>query len=300
MRSLCGLFLALLISSCALEEGYDRFAVVYGISEYADNTDGTVPDLRYCDEDAEEVGALLESQGYQVARRIDGEATWSQLKTDLRLVRDQATDDDIFLFYFSGHGGQNQTLPGKGGEPAEGDSPTEVIYLTQNGELYALDDDKLSNLIGDIPARMRIVLLDACNSGGFIGNTHETDRIPADYDDEKEGLVDTFEQSLILYNNIGGGSSDIPPEKAIVIGASGERELTYEQDSLRHGLFTYFLLESAQEGDTNQDGFVTTLEAYTYIREGIEKNWNVISPLSDRFEPRISGGPLDFILFDSS
>ena len=297
MRAFIGLVILLTLASCALTVEYDRYAVVYGISEYGPLTGDAVSSLEYCDEDAVEMSTLLENQGYFVTRRIDDEATWSQLKADLKYVRETATANDLFIFYFSGHGGQNTDLPGKGGEPSEGDNRTEAIYLTQDGELRMVDDDKLGDLISEIPSRMRIVLLDACNSGGFIGNTEEIDRIPSDYEGEEKDLVETYKKSLILFNNTDGKLADIPPETALVIGASGERELAYETSDLEHGLFTYFLLESAVQGDANEDGVVTPVEAYAHIREGIEQSLQVYA--RDKFEPRISGGPTDYILFST-
>ena len=286
-----------LLLDCSMEQSYDSYAIVYGISYY---TDPTIRDLQYCDNDAQELAALLASQGYQVTVRINEDATRMNLEGDIMAVREAAGTEDLFLLFFSGHGGQNRELPGKAGEPPLADSHTEAIYLNDVSGVYKLEDDELADLIDSIPSRMKVLLIDACNSGGFIGNTLEFDRIPADYDGSREDITGVLEGSLTLFSNYGGSFSDISPDTALVIGASGEPELTFEQDSLTHGLFTYFLLESALEGDSNEDGTVTALEAFAYARDGIENNWNVhFSSAVDIFSPRVSGGPLDFVLFRS-
>ena len=94
----------------------------------------------------------------------------------------------------------------------------------------------------------------------------------------------------------GGGteSIDVPSSEAIVIAAAGEQEDTYETDTLGHGIFTYYLLNSPREADGNGDGFVTVGECVDYAATMIEAWWD-----SPSFVPRISGGPVDFVLFES-
>jgi uncharacterized caspase-like protein len=72
---------------------------------------------------------------------------------------------------------------------------------------------------------------------------------------------------------------------------------------MNHGVFTYYLLDAAINGDTNRDGIVTTTEAYAYTEAKI-KAWYL--GLSDAaiahfgysaFLPHISGGARDLVLF---
>ncbi|MBN1685497.1 MAG: hypothetical protein JW852_02535, partial [Spirochaetales bacterium] len=81
---------------------------------------------------------------------------------------------------------------------------------------------------------------------------------------------------------------------ALLITAAGEQEDTYESSSLQHGILTYYLLESRYEADANEDGFITAGECFDYASLMIETWWEYLL-----FVPRISGGPVDPVLFRS-
>ena len=63
---------------------------------------------------------------------------------------------------------------------------------------------------------------------------------------------------------------------------------------------TYYLLQglAGRSADLNHDGHVTVLEAFSYAKAGIDTNWNpAYASSSQAFEPHVSGGPVDFVLF---
>ena len=85
------------------------------------------------------------------------------------------------------------------------------------------------------------------------------------------------------------------------MAAAGERELSWEAGApYGHGIFTYFLLQAPRRGDRNADGWVTVSEAYGYARDAIESEWNRALPSGSPyiFLPRVSGGPVDYALFE--
>lgn len=268
------LLMLLLLASCNFEIDYKQYALVYGIADY--NVD---PDLQYADDDAVAMDALFSSQGYEVIRRIDSEATYGQLIADFDAIKSQIGKDDLFVFFFSGHG--SDPTPAGGDEPPTGDANDEGIQLNTAGDITDLYDDELGQLIKSIPSRKKIVIIDACYSGGFIGNELETD-------------VSLLE-AINLYTNYKGEGYDIDPRDALVISASRENEFSFEFNDPAlptHGVFTYFFLETADRGDRNGDGYVTALEAYFYAKEQIKGT-------SDQFSPHVSGGPVDFVLFEA-
>lgn len=284
----------LVLLSCAIELDFDRYAVVYGISEYVAVG---VQDLEYSDDDAQALSAILTGQGYNAVTRTDAAATYAQLISDLSQVAQQAGRDDLFVFFFSGHGCQDVS---GGGEPPGGDGPSEGIVLNTASDYYILTDDELGGLVEDIPCNKKVVIIDACNSGGFIGNELESDGTPPEYDGGTEGFGALLSDAISLYLNYGDAGYDIDPSDAIVLAASGEREVSFESSQYQHGIFSYFLLESARDGDLDGDGMVTALEAFYYAKEQIEREWNVLfSGAYEQFSPHISGGPVDFYLFDA-
>ena len=288
--------LAVLLPACSYEIDYDRYAIVYGISDYALFGTGS-GDLEFCHVDAEDMASLLYHQGYEVLLQTDLSATYSQLEADIATVEHEAGAGDLFLFYFSGHGLQSSDI--RGGESTTADSAQEGILLNEGGDHMVLIDDDLGKLVERVSCDRRIVIIDACNSGGFIDNELEADAFPPDYTGDENNIFDTIGQSISLYLNFAGGGCDIPPETALVISASGEQEYSFEQGSpYNHGIFTYYLLEASTEGDSDRDGFVTVLEALKYVRDKIQTDWNASLGGSYQFMPHGSGGPVDYILFN--
>ncbi|MCF7928003.1 MAG: caspase family protein [Spirochaetales bacterium] len=294
----------LMISGCYLDPDYDKYALVYGISNYDDlsiyDTDAT-NDLWYTDDDARSMAALLEANGYQATLRVDDENSGTQevtrtnLEADIQAVASQADSLDQFVFFFSGHG--FFTSQTSGSEPAGANSYDEAIVLSEPGSGNDnLWDDELAALLAQLPTVKNIVIIDACNSGGFIGNELEIDTSPQVTGEEDDYLFTELAGAVSLYTNYNDSDSDIPPELALVLAAAGERENSYEENGYEHGIFTYYLLESANNGDRNGDGYVSALESYNYAWDKIKDNWNSLYT-SNQYTPRVSGGPVDYLLF---
>jgi hypothetical protein len=141
--------LVMLAAGCVLDAPYSKFAIVYGISDYE-----TINDLQYADDDAIDMAEMLTRQGYDVRwLRTDSAATKTQLLSDIDNVRlAGAKEEDLFLFFFSGHGGQPDTGP----EAAAGDSLNECIYL--NGPDMAMTDDQLVSTLAAIPCHRKVII----------------------------------------------------------------------------------------------------------------------------------------------
>lgn len=316
---------ALVAAGCALPGGYSPrgVAIVYGIAWYEDAVPQTYqPNLAVTDDDALAMADLLQDQGYEVVLRLDEEATKAQLAEDFAAAAETIrTGGGNLVFYFSGHGGQGDDYDydSSGSEPTGGDVQDEVLVLhgaaTRDGpwlpvELHPqlmLSDDELAALLAEVPADHRIVILDACRSGGFIGEGVATDELPAElapgssYWSQGAGAAATggsiLQRAYELYLNGADGAEDIGSDRALVIAASGEQEDAYEDTRfLGHGIFTYFLLESAREGDANGDGYVTVLEAYRYAGSRTTE-YSTTVPGFWPYAPHVSAATVDPVLF---
>ncbi len=279
------------LASCTFDLDYDKYAIVYGISDYPD----PVNDLTVADDDALAMRDLLDDQGFEVISytHTDAGATSGQLVIDMNAIASVATIDDLFVFYFSGHGGQD--LPGTAGgteNTPDSDADEEYILLHDGG----LTDDQLASLLRTIPCARKVVILDACFSGGFVSNYLETDAIPPEYSQGPSGIFGTLGNAIYLYANFQDYGSDIPPGEALVMAATGEQDVAYETED--NGVMTGYLLESATEADRNFDGYITVSESYFYIYRNINKSFNMLYGASGFvFFPHVSGGPVDYILF---
>ena len=285
------------LSACMLNAPYDKYAIVYGVADYG----GLLNTLAYPDDDADAMFLLLDAQGYAVTIRKNDQATRANLLGDIDSVAAKADKDDLFLFYFSGHGGPTGTGP----EAEGGDRYDEWVSLYGSGYPPDLSttfsDDALNAAFKIIPCRKKVIILDSCNSGGFIGNELEADGEPSSLVEGSESLAELAARAISLYANFDGSSADIPPWEALVLSAAGEREFSYEMGwPYDHGVFTYYLLEAEREGDANRDGWVTVTEAFAYTQKMIYRDWNFDYGFpSDVFSPHVSGGPVDYVLFEA-
>jgi hypothetical protein len=77
----------------------------------------------------------------------------------MRTVAQRIRPDDVFVFFYSGHGGQTD---GSSDED-ELDERDEYLFV-HDGQLM---DDELGRLFDGIEARVALVAIDACYAGGF-------------------------------------------------------------------------------------------------------------------------------------
>ena len=309
---------------------------MYGVTIYEYTYGpGQSNNLAWPDADAKSVAAMLSAQGYTVVLRytdstgkevlVDPAGTVvssvmlgtdttgasgpskANIKADIQTYFQGVGPNDVFLFYFSGHGYQDTTV-----------SPPVEYFVPEGGIAYNagsyswdqskwVSDTEFAGTLNLVNTRRKVVILDTCNSGGFIGNTLEADAtLPLSLG--SGGIsVQTLAQAISNYANFASSSSTglSPYGDAMVLSAAGRDEVCYETPEvyptisgplLNHGVMTYYLLQAQQSGDLNHDGHVTVSEAFSLAKAGIEANWNTLYPAS-AFEPHISGGPVDFVLW---
>ncbi len=197
-----------------------KYALVYGVTNYVSTNDWYLnngnagsPNLSYPHLDAIDVTSMLAAKGYTVTSRwIDGNNhVWyngvdegalgyyttsstytpgpgdnyvpskSNLQTDLASYKGVIGSNDVFVFYFSGHGTPGTTdeyfdpyngvqwyPAGSGYSAGYYANPTTCVEDTEMGGF----------LSANIGTPRKVVILDSCNSGGFIGNTLEVDTTP--------------------------------------------------------------------------------------------------------------------------
>jgi hypothetical protein len=313
-----------------------KYALVYGVTWYTMDTNG--PNLQFPHMDASAISAVLQSNGYTVTSRwVDGAGdVWTDgtdthlpigtpvatspdgssyigggagdgvapskanILVDIQNLAGTVGPNDVLLIYFSGHGTQDASVT----PPREYFDPYASVLKDSSGNFYdypvpsVLDND-LATAFAAIKTPRKIVILDTCNSGGFIGNQLEADWTPPAYLGGAS-LVgpETLSQAISNYASMQSSPTGLSPYGAQVLSAAGRDESCYETPTLGHGVMTYYLLQGLQgsRADINHDGHVTVLEAFSYAKAGIDANWNPNNSGST-FEPHISGGPVDFVLF---
>lgn len=137
--------------------------IFMGISDYPDSR--KMNDLDFTDQDAERMyrampglGGMAPGQTYEF---LNGDATAANLRASVAKIAADAKPGDMFVFFYSGHGGR---VPRASWQPADPDGMDETIELADQAVL----DDDFSALLDTLPTGVTsIILLDSCFSGGF-------------------------------------------------------------------------------------------------------------------------------------
>jgi hypothetical protein len=110
-----------------------------------------------CENDVDNVADMLRPLRYQIETLKTSEATAENILNALNAAASQLVNGDIFVFHFSGHGGQQPSL---NGDELDGQDETLVAYDRE------IVDDELDQIWLKMKPGVRIVMLsDSCNSG---------------------------------------------------------------------------------------------------------------------------------------
>lgn len=312
-----GSFLMALLHGCtlvnpALNPSVVRYALVYGVADYP----GTINDLQVTDDDAIAIDAVLSHYGYDSTLRLDTEVTRQRIFEDISAIGAEMTSSDILVIFFAGHGdGPYRISPDApdlidpqipAPEAFEGESSLIPYYASPLEAADVIYASELHTAVGAL-AGSTIILLDICNSGGFVQDSWpDVDEYPQDY-----GQTPHPSPLLESWVHFFSPEPDIPSDRTWVIASSGANELAYEDRYvLNHGYFTYHLLAAVgydeQEetfsdvppADLDLDGVVSITELYGKTRSlFIEGYINAPNTAEHaKYLPHITGGPLDIAI----
>jgi len=191
------------------------YAVMVGVSDYG----GAQNDLAFTDEDARKLAETLQREGSLNEASVvltNAEATVEGVRSAFERVAAQAGPDDMFLFFFSGHGNQHDVAV-SGVEP---DGKSETIVL-RDGEI---DDVELGRLFAALPTRLALVVLDSCYSGGFARNVVDRPGVMGLFSSEEDltsAVADKFRAggylSHFLREGMAGGA-DMDGDRLVTAG----------------------------------------------------------------------------------
>jgi len=283
------------IPSSGLTTPTNRYALLIGVQDYP----GTNNDLYYPDDDANAMNTLLSAQGWTVRSvLLNGSATHDNIRLEINAL---STDSNAtILVYYSGHGSDYTGTPSI--------IPYDGLTISDNFDTTNwITPATLTNWIAAVPAKHRLLILDSCFSGGFTLGNGSIDTAQADY---SQYNYQTWDKTLLLgaLSKFGAMVADnlstYGDQEVLALSASGSEEVSWEDGAVQQGVFTNYLLEAAESGDVDGDGYVTVNEAYAYTKQQIRKNWNIdyaysFYPDEWDFLPHISGGTGDLVLYDN-
>jgi len=216
-----------------------------GINQFADKKHN----LKWCVKDIRDLALQFRRKypGIQIDTLFDEQVTLQNVQ-QLKQKLLQTTIHDKVIIAYSGHG-----LLSKQYDYYLSSYDVNFSNPEENGIPY----EEIENLLDGIPARKKLLLLDACHSGevdkeemltiqtknqqsaeGMIlikGSEEET------YQTKTVGLQNSFELMQSLFVNVGKGTG------TTIISAAGGVQFALERGDLKNGVFTFSILEAMRK-----------------------------------------------------
>ncbi len=245
--------------------------IVIGVSKFVQSDFN----LTYADKDANDLAALLRSAPGYGSVTVHALTNENATKVNVLALRQEleksSVHDDVIVFAAS-HGVLDDELD---------------YYIAMHDMDFSdprkggLRYDELENLIDRIPARNKLVLIDACHSGevdkeemelaasgsaqagsvksrGFLKTVRSKDGI---------GLQNSFELMKELFADLRRNNG------AVVISSASGKEYAFESAEWKNGVFTYSLIEALKnkKADFNKDQNTTVSELRDYVGKRVQE-----------------------------
>ena len=227
-----------------------KHALLIGVEDYRDES---ISPLNYACSDAKALGADLSDKcGFDNVRVLaskegDDEPTLVNIINALQDVTVELSEDDLFLFFFAGHGIEK----------------SESAYLLASDSVAAFPDhaslslDLLRKNFESLSVGKRVVLLDACRNNPEVGRG-DTDNCMSD----------------VIFRDIvvAARSTRLKTSTTVLLSACSSGQRAYEWKAKKHGVFTYYLLEGLRGKAWSEDTLhFENLASYATERV---KNWS--------------------------
>jgi uncharacterized caspase-like protein len=233
-----------------------KWALVIGIASFEDKI---IPPLSYTAGDAQSFADVLLSPQYGQFKQenvhilLNDQATTRHIKEQLNWLARSAGPDDLVVVYIAAHG-----------SPREVDTAGVSYIITHDTDigtdmnspdvdsLYAtaLPMVDVANAVATrVRAQRTAIFLDTCYSGNAA---QPQNKLMA------PGLASGAVAPSTL-DHIRQGSG------RIIFTASGINEESLESDSIKHGYFTYYLVQALQQ----QSGAIPLSQAFAYVQQHV-------------------------------
>ena len=168
-----------------------------------------------------------------------------------KLKRKASKDDTVFIFY-AGHGAVET-------DPVDPDGDGFEKYLlpydARLDDLYttAISMNDVRTIFQRNRAQRLVFIADTCYSGASGGRSMLTSKTRATLSDQ-------------FFERVSKGKG------RVIISACSANEVSQEDDRLKHGIFSYYLLEGLKgKSDINGDNVITISELFSYLSRKVPK-----------------------------
>lgn len=242
------------------EASSDLYILAIGLNEYKNSN----YDLNYGVADAQAFADAVEQRASGLFKRIYKQvilspdansistfATRSLIESAFNKVIAAAKRPDAFVFYYAGHG--VMSMGDDRNPPQFYIVPYDVTQIVGNDvglEAKGISAEMLKELSLKVPAQKKLLILDACYSGGALAAFQGRGGL------EQDDALAQLNRSTGIF----------------VLAATSGRQIATEFDSLGHGLFTYALLQGLAgeaTGNSSGTGKITVLQLATYLNNKV-------------------------------
>lgn len=245
--------------------------VVISVSKYRDKS----YNLKFAAKDGRDLIAHFKMKfpALIVDSFIDGNA----VKEKIMLIKNKLLKtnvNDRVIIFVSGHGLLDDQL--------------NFYFAThdvdfKHPETRGLSYEQINELLDGIPARQKLLLMDACHSGEIdkdatpttqLKTNDSTTKVKQEYvkrgsvllDESKVGLQNSFELMQDLFSDLSNGNG------AVVISAASGTGYALESATWNNGVFTYSILNGLKNNlaDLDKNGTIRVSELSQYINQEVQ------------------------------
>jgi len=187
----------------------------------------------------------------------DSDATKSNILQEITSTFSEADENDISYFYFGGHGGKDGSIYYI--------CPTDMTSSVSS----QITVNELEEALSAIPGT-KVVLIDSCYSGGFIGKGRDSDEF-------SDKAIKIFNEGIIKIFSSGQNREreSLTADCYQVLTSCTSNQICFpiNFDGNIIGVFTAALLEGCGSNyfpaDSNGNGEITLEEAYLYVKDKV-------------------------------
>ena len=182
-------------------------------------------------------GGSLDDNHSQVL--VNDQATKQGIIDSMRQMFMKAGPNDLVAFFYSGHGIKGAFLP-----------------TDYDGNHVRLYHNEVNDLMTACPAKYKLVIADACNSGSYLA----TKSVKTDiFNHSQQDVQDVFFREL---NRASAGT-------AFILSSLADEE-SLEVSTLHQSIFSYFVLRGMKgEANMNGDEVITVQELFDYVYRNV-------------------------------
>ncbi len=249
--------------------------IVVGVSEYANES----LNLTYASKDAKDMASFFkQSSGFSdvvVHELLNGDVHIDKFMALKEHLKTSDVNDQVILF-MAGHGVLDENF--------DFNFAAHNIDINDPSE-NGISFNMIENLMDSIPARKKLVLIDACHSGAIdkeeidevtqklISGSRDPGVVKAK--DFSKLRVNAFKHFGIsnnsvammeqMFNDLGNGTG------AVIISAAAGNSYALESSEWNNGVFTYSVLKGLKTGEADLDGngAITVTELKEYVSESV-------------------------------